>query len=71
MLSCCFDQAKARKVEVQTKLAELQKDITQLSQLSDGDVAAEEEATTKLLEVRSPEGFSHGPVVPGSNPALG
>jgi hypothetical protein len=44
-------QAKARKVEVQTKLTELQKDIAQLSELSEADVAAEDEATVKLHQV--------------------
>ncbi len=45
-------QARARRAEAATKLAELQRDISQLEQLSGDQVAAEDAATQQLLEVR-------------------
>ena len=45
-------QARARKVEAQSKLEQLQKDLAELSNLSPDTVAAEEHVTRKLQEVR-------------------
>jgi len=45
-------QARARRAEAATKLAELQRDISQLEQLSGDQVAAEDAATQQLLEVQ-------------------
>ncbi len=44
-------QARARKVEVQTKLEQLQQDIAELSSLTPEQAQAEEAATAALLEV--------------------
>ena len=44
-------QARSRKVEAQSKLEQLQRDIAELSSLSPDTVAAEEEVTQKLQEV--------------------
>lgn len=45
-------QARSRKVEAQSKLEQLQRDIAELSSLSPDTVAAEEEVTQKLQQVR-------------------
>ncbi len=50
-------QARSRKVEAQSKLEQLQRDIAELSSLSPDTVAAEEEVTQKLQEV----GHKHSP----------
>ena len=44
-------QARSRKVEAQSKLEQLHRDIAELSSLSPNTVAAEEEVTRKLQEV--------------------
>ena len=44
-------QARSRKVEAQSKLEQLHRDIAELSNLSPDTVAAEEEVTRKLQEV--------------------
>ena len=46
-------QARSRKVEAQSKLEQLQRDIAELSNLSPETVAAEEEVTHKLQQVLS------------------
>ena len=45
-------QARARKAEMTTKLEELQRDIERLDQISDEQVATEEDAVRRLGEVR-------------------
>ena len=47
----CAVQARSRKVEAQSKLEQLQRDIAELSSLSPETVAAEEEVTHKLQQV--------------------
>ena len=47
-------QARSRKVEAQSKLEQLQRDIAELANLSPETIAAEEEITHKLQQVRSP-----------------
>lgn len=49
----CFSvvQARSRKVEAQSKLEQLQRDIAELSSLSPDTVATEEEVTHKLQQV--------------------
>ena len=44
-------QARSRKVEAQSKLEQLQRDIAELSSLSPHTVATEEEVTHKLQQV--------------------
>ena len=50
-------QARARRAEAATKLAELQRDLAHLEQLSPGQVAAEDSATRQLLEARAVPAF--------------
>lgn len=45
-------QAKGRKAEMKTKLEELERDIAQLGQHSEEQVANEESAAERLSEVR-------------------
>ena len=57
-----FLQARARKVEAETKLAGLQQDIGQLSSLTEDQVGGEEAEVTRLQQVRVT--LSANPVTP-------
>ena len=46
-------QARARRAKAATRLAELQRDIAHMEQLSPDQVAAEDSATRQLLEARA------------------
>lgn len=48
-------QAKARKLETQTKLAELRKDIEQMGKITPEEVAMEDKQTVQLQQVRAAE----------------
>ena len=52
-------QARSRKVEAQSKLEQLQRDIAELSSLSPDTVASEEEVTHKLQQVGPMIGSPH------------
>lgn len=51
MVAAGWVQARARKVDAQSKLEQLQKDIAELSSLTPEQAQAEEAATTALEEV--------------------
>ena len=49
--ACACVQARSRKLEAESKLAGLQKDLAQLGSVSGDQVGAEEAQTTRLLQV--------------------